>query len=79
VVVGRDRAGRRLPATVIERLGTLAGGVIVNEPPSREAVPDWLANRLIHTAGMNREDAAAMDLLEAVELWTTFTSTPPDP
>ncbi|MFE0022176.1 type II toxin-antitoxin system RelE/ParE family toxin [Amycolatopsis sp. NPDC059021] len=66
---------RRL-AEVIERLGRLAGGVVVEEEPRGEPVPDWLAQRLIYTAGVPPEKVAALDLEQAVDLWTAFTSTP---
>jgi hypothetical protein len=40
----------------------------------REPVPDWPANRLIYTVGVAREDVAALDLEEAVDLWAEFRS-----
>ncbi|GII93537.1 type II toxin-antitoxin system RelE family toxin [Sinosporangium siamense] len=61
---------------VIERLGALADHILIDEPPPREPVPDWLADRLIYTAGMSREDVAALDLQEAVDLWAEFRSKP---
>ncbi|HVK20147.1 MAG TPA: type II toxin-antitoxin system RelE/ParE family toxin [Actinokineospora sp.] len=70
---GRNPDVHRL-AAVIERLGRLAGDVSVVEAPRGDPVPDWLAQRLIHTAGVPPEKVAALDLEEAVDLWTTFTS-----
>ncbi|MFI6509520.1 type II toxin-antitoxin system RelE/ParE family toxin [Streptosporangium sp. NPDC050855] len=61
---------------VIDRLGTLTGHLHVAETPAREPVPDWLADRLIYTVGMAREDVAALGLEEAVDLWTEFRSGP---
>lgn len=61
---------------VITRLGRLAGDVAVDEQPRGEPVPDWLARRLIHTAGIPPEKVAALDLEQAVDLWTAFTSAP---
>ncbi|GLW23623.1 hypothetical protein DI270_015230 [Microbispora triticiradicis] len=61
---------------VIERLGALAAHIRVEQPPSREPVPDWLADRLIYTVGMSREDVAALDLQQAVDLWADFRSNP---
>lgn len=58
---------------VIGRLGRLAGDVV--EPP-RDPVPDWLAQRLVHTAGMAPEKVAALDLEQAVDLWAAFTNSP---
>jgi mRNA interferase RelE/StbE len=63
-------------ADVIDRLGRLAGHVVVGEEPRREPVPDWLAQRLIHTAGISPEKVAALNLEQAVDLWTTFTNSP---
>jgi mRNA interferase RelE/StbE len=61
---------------VIDRLGTLTDHIHIDEVTAREPVPDWLANRLIYTVGMAREDVAALDLEEAVDLWTEFRSGP---
>jgi mRNA interferase RelE/StbE len=59
---------------VVHRLGRLATGITLALPPRREPVPDWLAERLIYTAGMAREDVAALDLQTAVDAWTKFMS-----
>jgi mRNA-degrading endonuclease RelE of RelBE toxin-antitoxin system len=64
-------------ADVIGRLGRLAGDVTVEEPVVRESVPDWLAQRLVHTAGVPVEQVAALSLEQAVDLWTAFVSSPP--
>jgi mRNA interferase RelE/StbE len=63
-------------AKVIEHIGRLAGDVVVAETPVREPVPDWLADRLVFTAGMARETVAALDLQEAVDAWSAYTSRP---
>ncbi|SMC66973.1 type II toxin-antitoxin system RelE family toxin [Lentzea albidocapillata] len=63
-------------ADVIRRLGRLAGDVVVEEAPPREPVPDWLAQRLVHTAGIPPEQVAALSLEQAVDLWTDFRSAP---
>jgi mRNA interferase RelE/StbE len=63
-------------AEVIERLGRLAGDIALPTPPAREPVPDWLARRLIHTAGMRPEDVAALSLQEAVDCWAEYRSSP---
>jgi mRNA-degrading endonuclease RelE of RelBE toxin-antitoxin system len=63
-------------ADVIARLGRLAGDVDVEVESQGEPVPDWLANRLIHTAGISPEKVAALDLEQAVDLWTAFTIKP---
>ena len=63
-------------ARVIEQLGRAAGGIVVTNRTPREPVPDWLADRLVFTVGMQREEVAALDLQEAVDLWTTFMTKP---
>ncbi|GAA3664609.1 hypothetical protein GCM10022267_58590 [Lentzea roselyniae] len=74
-VADRDSTLARL-ADVIGRLGRLAGDVIVEQPVVREPVPDWLAQRLVHTAGVPVEKVAALSLEQAVDLWTAFISSP---
>lgn len=59
---------------VVNRLGRLASGIVTAIPERKEPVPDWLAERLIYTAGMAREDVAALDLQSAVDAWTKFMS-----
>ncbi|MEV6983040.1 type II toxin-antitoxin system RelE/ParE family toxin [Sphaerisporangium sp. NPDC051017] len=61
-------------AELIERLGAMADHIRVDQPPPREPVPDWLADRLIYTAGMSREDVATLDLQQAVDLWAEYRS-----
>lgn len=75
VAAGEKPAVARL-AEVIDRLGRLAGGVTVEESAPSEPVPDWLARRLISTAGVPAEKVAALDLEQAVDLWTSFVSAP---
>lgn len=61
-------------ADVVERLGRLARDVEVAQAPRRDPVPDWLADRLIFTVGLPREEVAALDLQQAVDLWASYTS-----
>jgi mRNA interferase RelE/StbE len=75
-VVDEDSTLARL-SDVIGRLGRLGGAVIIDEAPVREPVPDWLAQRLVHTAGVPREHVAALSLEQAVDLWTAYISSPP--
>ncbi|MBC6446565.1 type II toxin-antitoxin system RelE family toxin [Actinokineospora xionganensis] len=63
---------------VINRLGRLAGDTIVEEVRQAEPVPDWLAERLMHSAGIAAERVAALDLEQAVRLWETFMTSPRD-
>jgi len=46
----------------------------VEAAPPREPVPDWLARRLVHTAGIPPVQVAALSLEQAVDLWADFTS-----
>lgn len=72
---------RRL-ADVVERLGRLSGDIAAAKAItaataiSRDPVPDWLADRLVHTVGMAREEVAALGLEQAVDLWAEFTARP---
>lgn len=63
-------------ADVIARLGKLSGGVTAPAAVVREPVPDWLAARLVRTAGMAPQDVAALSLEEAVDRWGEFMSKP---
>lgn len=57
-------------AQVVQRLGGLAQVAEVPTAPPRDPVPDWLADRLVHTAHLPREQVAAMDLRQALDAWT---------
>lgn len=63
-------------AQAIEKLGRLAGSVEISSAKPVEPVPDWLAERLIHSAGLTREEVASLSLEEAVDRWTEFVSRP---
>jgi mRNA interferase RelE/StbE len=63
-------------ADILQRLGRAAANIHIASPVHAEPVPDWLAQRLIHSAGMAREDVAAMDLQAAVDAWADFMSKP---
>lgn len=73
---GTDRPEVVQLGQVIERLGALVADIRVQKAAPREPVPDWLANRLIYTVGMTREDVAALDLQEAVDKWAAYRSKP---
>ncbi|MDT0328003.1 type II toxin-antitoxin system RelE family toxin [Nocardiopsis lambiniae] len=66
---------RRL-AAVLEHLGRGAEPATREPTPRRDPVPDWLAERLIHTVGMLPEKVAALDLEQAVDLWADFRARP---
>jgi len=74
-VAGEDPHLQRL-ADVIDKLGRLAGNINISWEAHREPVPDWLAQRLTQTAGIAPEKVAALDLQQAVDLWTAFTNAP---
>jgi mRNA interferase RelE/StbE len=70
-------------AEMIDRLGKVATAIQTARQPPAEPVPDWLVNRLVHTAGLGRADVERMTLEEAVDAWTAWstsgTSPPPRP
>lgn len=61
---------------VIERFGRLVSDINLPDQEQGDPVPDWLANRLIHTASMRREEVATLTLEEAVDRWAAFTARP---
>jgi mRNA interferase RelE/StbE len=62
---------------VIARLGRLAGGAQAPErAPEREPVPDWLATKLVYTAGYDRAAVAAMDGPQALACWERYITSP---
>jgi mRNA interferase RelE/StbE len=63
-------------AEVVDRLGKLADGIVIEQSVAAEPVPDWLAERLVHTAGLSREVVAAMDLQQAVDRWGAYMAQP---
>ena len=65
-------------ADVVERLGRLAADIAVAPARRRDPVPDWLADRLIFTVGLPREEVAALDLQQAVDLWAAYMSRRPE-
>lgn len=74
-------AAGRLPefiklGAVVERLGRSAESFGIPPTPMREPVPDWLAQRLIHTVGMAPAEVAALGLEQAVDHWAEYTSRP---
>ncbi|MEV4130303.1 type II toxin-antitoxin system RelE/ParE family toxin [Nocardia sp. NPDC049707] len=74
-------AASRLPefsklGEVVERLGRSAETLGIPPTPFRELVPDWLAQRLIHTVGMAPAEVAALSLEQAVDRWAEYTSRP---
>ncbi|MFE1101275.1 type II toxin-antitoxin system RelE/ParE family toxin [Nocardiopsis alba] len=70
--VSRETPLTRRLAAAIEHLGKPAKPMEREQAPSREPVPEWLAERLLHTVGMRPEEIAALDLERAVDLWTDF-------
>jgi mRNA interferase RelE/StbE len=79
---GTGRPELLLLRDVVERLGDLARNLglepdrssVPDPPPPREPVPDWLAERLIQTVGLAREEVAAFDLEQAVDRWAEYRS-----
>ncbi|MGN2635901.1 type II toxin-antitoxin system RelE family toxin [Nocardia takedensis] len=74
-------AAARLPeftklSAVVQRLGRSVESLDIPPLALREPVPDWLAQRLIHTVGMAPAEVAALDLEQAVDRWAEYTSRP---
>ncbi len=64
-------------AEVVERLGALSGDApIVAATTAPNAVPNWLAERLVVTARIDQAVVAAMTEEEAVDAWTEFMMRP---
>lgn len=52
-------------ADAVAQIGRLAAGMTPASPPVIEPVPGWLADRLVHTAGMNPAEVASLSLEQA--------------
>jgi mRNA interferase RelE/StbE len=66
-----DSPVRRSMADILGELGKRVKGLPaqpVHEPPSRPEA--WLVDRLVHTAGLRRNDALSMSSEQAVDAWT---------
>jgi mRNA interferase RelE/StbE len=63
-------------AEVIERFGKLRAGITLSSPPVKEELPSWLADQLVHTAGLRPEVVEGLTLKEAVDAWTAWTTAP---
>ncbi len=59
-------------ADVIHALGRSAGDISATRQPTSEVVPEWLVDRLVHTAGMTRVDVEAMSPEAAMQTWEAF-------
>lgn len=65
-------------ADVIGLLGRTVGAVgSVAREPAVEPVPQWLVERLVHTAGRDEDEVRAMDPEAAMEAWEAFITRPP--
>ena len=62
---------------LVERLGKGAEELDVAPDPIREEVPDWLIERLVHTAGLSRREVERFSLREAVDAWGDWQVGPP--
>lgn len=63
-------------ADVIHMLGRAAGDVTAARQPVAEPVPEWLIDRLVHTAEMSREQVAEMTPEQAMKAWEAFITHP---
>lgn len=63
---------RRSLETVIDRLGAGAS-VVASTPAAPASAPEpWLIERLVHTAGIDRDRVAEMTNEQAVDAWTDY-------
>lgn len=66
-----DSPVRRSLAAILDELGTRAKGLqakpVTRAPPRPER---WLVDRLVHTAGLDRDEVLAMTSEQAVDAWT---------
>lgn len=66
-----DSPVRRSLAAVLDQLGKRAKGLAAQPPQQAPSRPeDWLVDRLVHTAGLERDDVVAMTSEQAVDAWT---------
>lgn len=65
-------------AGVIDTLGRSAQKIRTAHQPGGEPVPDWLADRLVHTAGMSRDQVDELSAEEAMQAWEAFITRPRD-
>ncbi|WP_228561221.1 hypothetical protein [Catenulispora pinisilvae] len=56
----------------VQQLGEAALALLPPPAPIPEPVPDWLAQRLIHSVGLSADAVAGMGLQEAVAAWETW-------
>ncbi len=63
-------------AEVVGTLGRHAEGISVSGQPGGEPVPQWLADRLIHSAGISRDQVEGMAAEEAMQAWERFITGP---
>lgn len=61
---------------VVELLGKAARGIEAAPEPDGEPVPQWLVDRLVHTAGFDEDVVRAMAAEEAMETWEAFITEP---
>ena len=66
-----DSPVRRSLSAVLDQLGKRAKGLAAQPPQQPPSCPeDWLVDRLVHTAGMDRDDVLALTSEQAVDAWT---------
>lgn len=66
----------RALAEVLERLGRAAAGYSATPERVYDPLPDWLAKRLEHTAGMAPADVRNLTGAQAMDLWDRFQTSP---
>lgn len=61
---------------LIDALGRAAGGLTAAREPAAAPVPEWLIDRLVHSAGMARAEVEEMTPEGAMEAWEAFITRP---
>jgi mRNA interferase RelE/StbE len=64
-------------AEVVEMIGRHAArdDLVASVEPQADPVPDWLRNRLLHTAGVDRSEVDEMTGEEAMQRWESYMTT----
>ena len=66
-----DSPVRRPLSAILDQLGKRAKGLAAQPPQQPPSGPEaWLVDRLVHTAGMDRNDVVVMTSEQAVDAWT---------
>lgn len=71
-----DTPATQALADVIHLLGRAAGDITASEQLTTEPVPEWLVDRLVHSAGVDRTDVDSMSPEDAMQAWEAHITRP---